>query len=52
MSQKPIKKIKILEKPTKYQKKSKKKNDYDSLVTKEINKSIVEKYKKEHGQKQ
>jgi len=44
MAQKPLKKIKLQKNPTKYKKASKKIKTEEELITKEINKGIVEKY--------
>ena len=44
MAQKPLKKIKLQKNPTKYRKASKKIKTENELITKEINKAIVEKY--------
>ncbi len=44
MAQKPLKKIKLQKNPTKYKKASKKIKTENELITKEINKAIVEKY--------
>lgn len=54
MVQRPLKNVKLHKKPTKYRKILKKVRSESDLITKEINKEIVEKYisayrKKKHG---
>lgn len=48
MAQKPIKKINIQKKPTKYKKTLKKPKNDSERITKNINKEIVEKYETEY----
>lgn len=45
MVQRPLKNIKLRKKPTKYKKTLKKVRSESDLITKEINKGIIEKYK-------
>ncbi|KAI5169516.1 hypothetical protein PAEPH01_0779 [Pancytospora epiphaga] len=49
MAQKPLKKVKIQKKPTKYFKAGKKRKDEEALIRKHINKHTVERLEKEHG---
>lgn len=48
MAQKPLKKVKITKKSTKYRKSSKKFRDEESLIRKGINKRTIEMFEKGH----
>lgn len=49
MSQRPLKKLKLIKKPTKYLKKARKNFTKEFLITKEINKSILEQFESRYG---
>lgn len=49
MAQKPLRKVKVQKKPTRYFKAGKKHKDEDSLIRKHVNKRTVERLEKEHG---
>jgi hypothetical protein len=44
MAQKPLKKVKLLKKETKYKKMTRKAKSESQILTKEINKAILEKF--------
>ena len=51
MVQRPLKNVKLHKKPTKYKKILKRVRSENDLITKEINKEIVEKYMSAYGKK-
>ncbi|KAG5859461.1 hypothetical protein KMI_06g09830 [Encephalitozoon hellem] len=51
MVQRPLKNVKLHRKPTKYRKTLKKVKNENDLITKEINKGIIEKYKSMYEKK-
>lgn len=51
MVQRPLKRVKIEKKPTKYRRMLGKARTEDELITKEINKGIVEKYMNLYGRR-
>lgn len=48
MAQRPLKNVKIVKKPTRYMKNSKKRKDEDSLIRKENSRRTLEKLENEH----
>lgn len=48
MAQRPLKKVRVASKPTKYRKSSRKFKDEESLIRKEINKKTIEMLENEH----